>query len=67
MIDPLTKEQVDSIYNYVSFINKRMSYDTSLLDIIKEEAAYFFEGDKTVDEVAEIIQGRIQLYMDEKG
>lgn len=67
VIDPLTKEQVDSIYNYVSFINKRMSYDTSLLDIIKEEAAYFFEGDKTVDEVAEIIQGRIQLYMDEKG
>lgn len=67
VIDPLTKEQVDDLYNYVSFINKRMSYDTSLLDIIKEEAAYYFEGDKTVDEVAEIIQGRIQLYMDEKG
>ncbi len=66
VIDPLTKEQVENIYNYVSSINSIYSYDQDLIEIIKEEAEYYFKGDKTVDEVAAIIQSRIQLYIDEQ-
>jgi ABC-type glycerol-3-phosphate transport system substrate-binding protein len=33
--------------------------------IILEEAAAYFEGQKTVDEVADIIQRRVQVYVDE--
>lgn len=37
-----------------------------LSDIIWEEAQGYFEGDKSAEAVAEIIQNRIQLYLDEK-
>ncbi len=34
--------------------------------IILEEAEAYFRGDKTADEAAEIIQKRIQLYLEEQ-
>lgn len=37
-----------------------------LSDIIWEEAQGYFEGDKSAETVAEIIQNRIQLYLDER-
>ena len=36
-----------------------------LLDIIVEEAEYYFDGTKSIEEVSAIIQNRVQLYMDE--
>nr|WP_300831237.1 extracellular solute-binding protein [uncultured Acetatifactor sp.] len=36
-----------------------------LLDIICEEAAYYFNGSKGVEETAEVIQNRVQLYLNE--
>lgn len=36
-----------------------------LLDIICEEAAYYFNGSKGVEDTAEVIQNRVQLYLDE--
>ena len=39
--------------------------DSPLTAIIQEEAAYYFAGDKTIEEVVDIIQNRIQLYMNE--
>jgi len=35
-------------------------------DIVYEETAPFFEGKKTAEEVAKIIDNRVQLYLDEK-
>lgn len=66
-LEPFTEEKVKEIFDYVSGVNQVYSYDEQLIDIINEEAAPFFEGKKTVEEVAKIIQGRIQIYMDEKG
>ena len=40
--------------------------DRTIADIIFEEAAYYFEGQKTAVEVGKIIQDRVQLYLDEK-
>ena len=41
-------------------------YDNAeVLKIIEEEAAPFFLGQKNVKSVAEIIQNRIQLYVNE--
>ncbi|MBQ7955857.1 MAG: extracellular solute-binding protein [Lachnospiraceae bacterium] len=65
ILEPLTKAQVEEIFDYVSSVTQTYSYDQDLVDIINEEAAPFFEGEKSVDEVAKIIQGRIQLYVDE--
>ena len=40
-------------------------HSSIVLDIIREEAAAYFAGDKPVDVVAGIIQNRIQLYLSE--
>lgn len=36
-----------------------------ILDIIYEEAAYYFNGSKSLDEVCGIIENRVQLYLNE--
>jgi len=36
-----------------------------IYDIVWEEVQVFFAGDKTADEVAEIIQNRMSLYLNE--
>ena len=35
-------------------------------DIIQEEAAAFFNGDKTAEETARIIQNRVEIYLGEQ-
>lgn len=64
-MEPLTQEEVDSVYNFISSLNQVYSYDENLMSIINEEAAAFFEGQKTAAEVADIIQSRVQIYVNE--
>ena len=64
-IDPMTKEEADKMVDYIKSIDSTQSYVTEINNIISEEAAPFFEGQKSVDEVARIIQSRVQLYVDE--
>lgn len=65
VIDPLSQEEVDAFKDFVLSVNKTQYYDQSIIDIINEEAAPYYEGQKSVEEVAEIIQSRIQIYVDE--
>lgn len=39
--------------------------DDTLLNIVREEAGPFFAGQKKAQEVAPIIQSRVQLYVNE--
>lgn len=39
--------------------------ELNVIDIIKTEAESYFNGDKTAEEAAEIIQNRVQLYVNE--
>lgn len=64
-IEPMTEAEVDVIVNYIKSIENTQSNVTEINNIISEEAAPFFEGQKSVDEVARIIQSRVQLYVDE--
>ncbi|HKM34126.1 MAG TPA: extracellular solute-binding protein [Lachnospiraceae bacterium] len=64
-IDPLTDAEADMLYNYISSVNKPYYYDDNLSKIITEEAAAYFEGQKSVEEVTEIIQSRAQIYVNE--
>ena len=64
---PLTQKEVDQFTEYVKSVNSYSSYlDDNISNIIYEEAAPFFEGQKGVDEVATIIQSRISIYLNEK-
>ncbi|MGN1148529.1 MAG: ABC transporter substrate-binding protein, partial [Lachnospiraceae bacterium] len=65
IINPLTDEETDMLYDYISSITMANYYDDSLRNIITEEAAAFFEGQKSAAEVAEIIQSRAQIYINE--
>lgn len=64
-INPLTKEEADELYDYVSSITEAQHFDQDLFNIINEEAAPFFEGQKSAKEVAEIIQSRASIYISE--
>ena len=37
--------------------------DDNIINIISEEAAAYFDGQKTVEQVTEVIQSRISLYV----
>ena len=41
------------------------SYDTVMMQIILEEAQTYFDGKKSVDEIAKLIQSRCETYMNE--
>ena len=59
-----TQEEVDLIMQLIDQAKPVSLGITQVMDIINEETAGYFEGQKTVDEVAKVIQNRIQLYVD---
>ena len=64
-IEPMTQEEVDkNIEILKSFTNVAKS-DSTILNIITEEAEPYFSGQKTAEEVAKIIQNRAQIYLRE--
>jgi ABC-type glycerol-3-phosphate transport system substrate-binding protein len=65
IIEPLTAEQVDEIVAFVEGISNTRFYNEDILNIITEDAAAFFSGQKSVDEVTQIIQSRAQVYVNE--
>lgn len=65
ILDPLTQEQVDQLVELISSINKKQYYNEDIYNIITEEAAAFFEGQKSAKDVAQIIQSRAQIFVDE--
>ncbi len=65
IINPLTAERAEEVKDYILSIDKIYYYDSGIVDIILEEAAPYFEGQKTAQQVAEIIQSRVQIYVDE--
>ena len=64
-MSPLTQEQVDDFKAMVDGASVAGNYDTDIMDIINEEAAAFFSGDKTADDVAALIQNRVSIYLGE--
>lgn len=49
----------------VDSAQNRYRYHIALQNIIDEEAASYFSGQKSVDDVAAIIQNRASLYLQE--
>lgn len=64
-IDPITKEEVDDVINFIMSVDRPHTYDENLINIISEEAAPYFSGQKNAKEVADIIQSRVQIYVNE--
>lgn len=65
-ISALTQADVDMLIEYFESVTKMTRYDQSIVDIVNEETALFFDGTKSVDETASIIQSRASIYMSEQ-
>lgn len=61
----VTQEQVDAVRNIIDNACYERSFDSEVFGIAEEEAAAYFDGQKTAQEVAEIIQSRAQIYVNE--
>lgn len=64
-IDAMKQGDIDKMNEVIASANGIMSYNESVLEIITEEASYYFDGSKTAEDVAALIQTRVKLYLDE--
>ena len=62
---PLSQEEVSKFYDYTVSINSLDCMDNEITNIIAEEASAFYCGQKTAEEVADIIQNRVTVYINE--
>lgn len=60
-----TQEQVDMLRELLAAARPARTSNRQLMNIIFEEAAPYFAGQKSIDDVIHIIQNRVQLYVNE--
>ena len=64
-IKPISDEERQQYVDMVNKVSNVWEYDKSLMDIVSEESKYYFNGDKSLDEVCSTIQNRAQTYINE--
>ncbi|MCM1149533.1 MAG: extracellular solute-binding protein [Butyricicoccus sp.] len=62
----ITQEEADRILELINTTTKSRTSDESILEIVREEAAPFFAGQKTAEEAAKLIQNKASLYVNEQ-
>lgn len=63
--DPLSQEQLDQVIEFIESVHNPYYYNDEIMTIINEEIEAFFSGQKTAQAVADVIQSRAQVYVDE--
>ena len=61
----LTQEQVADYREVLDSASGVWSYDENIKTIVSEEAAAYFSGDKSIDDVCAVIQNRATTYVNE--
>ena len=62
----MTQEQADELLNVIETCTKVANYDSSIYDIVNEQAQAFFANQKSVDEVTRLIQSKANIYVNEQ-
>ena len=62
----MTQEQADDIINVIETCTKVASYETSIFDIVNEQAQAYFADQRSLDEVAHLIQSKANIYVNEQ-
>lgn len=65
VIEPMTAEEVEELKQQLYSFTQIYNTDDNLINIIKEESAAYFSGQKQAKDVADIIQSRAQIYVNE--
>lgn len=63
----LTREESLAARDLISGAQSVTVFDSPITPIVLEEAAAFFQGDKTAAETARVIQSRVEIYLGEQG
>lgn len=64
--EPLSAEQVKSFYALLENTQSDNSKATSIFGMVEEELAPYFAGEITAERAAQILDNRVQLYLDER-
>ena len=65
VIPPLNQEQLDMVTDYIQSVSNRYYYNENVANIVNEEMGAFYSGQKSAQDVADVIQRRVQVYVDE--
>ena len=60
-----TQQEYDQVMELYNAIDSVVNYDTSMFEIITDQAGAYFSGDKSLDETVKLIQDRVNLYINE--
>ena len=58
--------QAEQLREVIASSTKMMDYDQSIIDIVLEEAAAYFAGQKSAEDVAKLIQSKANIYINEQ-
>ncbi|MCR5101826.1 MAG: extracellular solute-binding protein [Butyrivibrio sp.] len=61
----ITDEEIQTLQELLDSCRTKSDYDQQIINIISEETEAFFAGQKTAAEVADIIQSRVKIYVNE--
>ncbi len=62
----ITQEEADQIMALIESADRTSTTDESIQNIVMEEAAAYFAGQKTAQDVAGLIQSRVNIYVNEQ-
>lgn len=62
----MSSDDVEKLMALIGAVENIRVYDQAIMSIIKEACAAMFNGDKTVDETAKLIQSRASIYVAEQ-
>ncbi len=65
ILEPMSQEQVNEIVDFILSVDKINYYNQEVTNIINEDMEAFYSGQKTAQDVAAIIQSRVQIYVEE--
>ena len=62
----LTQEQADKVMDVINSTDKLYRENEAVMNIIYEQTDAFFSGQKTAEEVARLVQGKMSIYVNEQ-
>ncbi len=65
-IDAMTQEHLDTFMDLYNNVHTVYDSNEAVFEIINEESQYFFADQRSVDDVASMIQNRVSLYVAEQ-
>ncbi|MCR5057288.1 MAG: extracellular solute-binding protein [Clostridiales bacterium] len=65
-ITPMTEEEAQTVRDFISSVDYVYYSDYEIVNVVMEESAPYFAGQKSLDEVVAIIDNRVQTILNER-